>query len=78
MKKGTKVKMAPNCLRDIDDINKSDLEIQNRLGIVLGPDVFVEQFWTPILWSDKQDPTFCKASTLLKAKNQENKPEPMK
>lgn len=37
-----------------------------RQGVRLGPDVRVGgQLWTPVLWSDEDDPTFHKTAGLV-------------
>lgn len=33
-------------------------------GRVLGRDVFVEQYWTPILWDGDEDPSFFKTAGI--------------
>lgn len=35
-----------------------------RVGIALGTSIFVEQWWTPVLWADEDDPTFFKTAGL--------------
>jgi hypothetical protein len=37
-----------------------------KTGVRLGPDVYVRQHWTPILWDDEEDPDWHKASGLEK------------
>ena len=36
-----------------------------RSGTVLGPDVLVQQEWTPVLFDDMEDPEFFKAAGLV-------------
>lgn len=43
---------------------KKGWEGAGRVGTRLGPDVFVEQEWTPVLWDDEEDPDFFKARGL--------------
>lgn len=35
-----------------------------RKGWRLGPDVYIHQDWTPVLWDDEEDPTFHKSAGL--------------
>ena len=35
-----------------------------REGMRLGPDVYVRQEWTPVLWDDEEDPDWHKAAGL--------------
>jgi hypothetical protein len=39
-------------------------EDAGRLGKQLGEPVFVQQWWTPVLWDDEEDPTFHKTAGL--------------
>ncbi len=64
MKKGTKVRLMPNTMRSMEDLGKTDTELRKITGEVLGEDVFVEQYWTPVLWDDAEDPDFCKTFCL--------------
>jgi len=51
---GTRLQIAPGWYEE------------GKKGTVVGHDVFVEQFWTPILWDDEDDPDFHKAIGLEK------------
>lgn len=42
-------------------------ENAGKRGMVLGPPVFVEQNWTPVLWDDEDDPDFHKTAGLAAA-----------
>ena len=33
-------------------------------GVCLGPEIFVEQDWVPVIWDGDEDPTFSKAAGL--------------
>lgn len=35
-----------------------------RTGMTLGPDVMVEQWWTPVKWDDEDDPDWFKTAGL--------------
>ena len=43
---------------------KQGWEGADRIGERLGPDVFVGQLWTPVLWPDEEDPDWHKAAAL--------------
>lgn len=36
-----------------------------KIGTTLGPPVFAEQNWTPVLWDDEEDPDFHKTAGLI-------------
>ena len=40
-------------------------DMAGRRGLVLGPNVFAEQNWTPILWEGEKAPDFHKAAGLM-------------
>lgn len=44
---------------------KDGWEGAGREGKVLGDNVDVKQYWTPILFDDEEDPTFHKTDGLL-------------
>jgi len=35
-----------------------------KVGVQLGPSVWVEQSWTPVLWNDEEDPNWFKTAGL--------------
>ena len=35
-----------------------------KTGVILAEPVFVNQYWTPVLWDDEEDPDFCKTAAL--------------
>lgn len=35
-----------------------------KCGTVLGDSIYVKQFWSPVLWDEDEDPTFCKETCL--------------
>ena len=37
---------------------------EGKQGKVLGKNIFVEQYWTPVLWDNEEDPDFCKTDAL--------------
>ena len=64
--RGDTVCLASGCIRGIEDMPDGNLPIGTPFirGIVLGETVFVQQFWTPLLWEDRDDPEFFKTSCL--------------
>ena len=43
---------------------KKGWEDEGREGIKLGDEIYVKQNWTPVLWDNEEDPTFCKSAGL--------------
>lgn len=43
---------------------KKGWEGEGREGKRLGPDIYVEQNWTPVLFDNEEDPTFFKSAGL--------------
>lgn len=37
---------------------------EGQVCLVLGPNVFVKQLWTPVKWPDEEDPDFYKTAAL--------------
>ena len=37
---------------------------EGKSGVVLGDSVWVEQFWTPVLWDGEEDPDFVKTAGI--------------
>jgi len=64
MRKGTIVKLVKNSIRDHNDLSKTEEELRAIRGKVLGEDICVEQYWTPVLWDDEEDPSFHKRCCL--------------
>lgn len=57
IKKDAIIKLKDGWSRSGED----DSEITGR---VLGDPVYAEQWWTPVLWSDEDDPTFVKSAAV--------------
>ncbi len=43
---------------------KADWYDAKKKAVQVGPPVFVEQWWVPVLWEDEEDPDFHKAAGL--------------
>jgi len=52
MIKGTRIRIKP------------DWEDGGKLGTIIGDDVFIEQWWTPVKMDDEDDPNWHKTAGL--------------
>jgi hypothetical protein len=47
---------------------KKGWDEEGKLGTQIGKPVFVEQYWTPVVWDDEDDPTFFKTAGIEEVK----------
>ena len=45
-----------------------DWQDKGKMACVLGPSVFVQQLWTPVMFEDKEAPEFFKTAGLILAR----------